>query len=144
MRSAPLTAAIGCLLIAGCSTSPGVIHGRTVILHAEASGAAESMDQFVSRIAPRALAASKAARAAVCGEVVGTGDEFSVRFKTDGYADECTLPGSGRTYILVNGTASDAREDHFSQINWQRPGYLITPWSVKYQDGVAKRPRTIR
>lgn len=66
-----------------------------------------------------------------------------VRVKTDGYMGACDLPKTRQPYVLVNGTAVDARENHFSKENWKRPGYLITPWSVKYQDGISKRPRTL-
>ncbi len=120
----------------------GVIHGRTVDLYQEQSNAGESLDSFVVRIAPRAVQASKAARATVCGQVEGNGP-YLVKVKTDGYTSTCDLPKTELPYVLVNGTAVDKRENHFSQVNWQRAGYLVTPWSVKHQDGVSKRPRNV-
>ncbi|KOQ76406.1 hypothetical protein ABW45_11625 [Stenotrophomonas maltophilia] len=140
----PLITTIAASLITACSTSPGVIHGRTVDLHQEASIAGESLDAFVVRIAPRALEASQTARATVCGQVEENAGQYTVQLKTDGYVSDCALPKTDRPYLLVNGTATDARENHFSQVNWQRPGYLITPWSVKYQDGANKRTRIVR
>lgn len=120
----------------------GVIHGRTVDLYQEQSNAGEGLDCFVVRIAPRAVQASKEARATVCGQVEGNGP-YLVKVKTDGYTSTCDLPKTELPYVLVNGTAVDKREDHFSQVNWQRAGYLVTPWSVKHQDGVNKRPRKV-
>ncbi len=119
-----------------------VIHGRTVDLYEEKSMPGESLDAFVLRIAPRAVLASQAARATVCGQLDGTGP-YAVKVKTDGFISTCDLPRTKLPYVLVNGTAVDARENHFSQVNWKRPGYLITPWSVKHQDGVNKRPRNL-
>lgn len=124
------------------ATDTGVIHGRTVDLYQEQSNPGESLDAFVVRIAPRAVEASKSARATVCGQVEGSGP-YLVKVKTDGFLSTCDLPETGLPYVLVNGTAVDVREDHFSQVNWQRAGYLVTPWSVKHQDGRQKRPRRV-
>ena len=88
--------------------------------------------------------ASRTARATVCGQIEEDAGRFIVQLKTDGYVSDCGLPKTVRPYVLVNGTATEARENHFSQLNWQRPGYLVTPWSVKYQDGASKRPRVVR
>ncbi|WP_426805403.1 hypothetical protein [Stenotrophomonas sp. SrG] len=121
----------------------GVIHARTVDLYQEQSNPGESLDAFVVRIAPRAVEASKTARATVCGQLEGSGP-YLVKVKTDGFLSTCDLPKTAQPYVLVNGTAVDVRENYFSQVNWQRPGYLVTPWSVKYQDGWQKRPRTVR
>lgn len=120
-----------------------VIHARTVDLYQEQSSPGESMDAFVVRIAPRAVEVSKSARATVCGQVVGSGP-YLIKVKTDGFLSTCDLPGTALPYVLVNGTAVDMRENHFSHVNWQRAGYLVTPWSVKHQDGLKKRPRTVR
>ncbi|WP_422507107.1 hypothetical protein [Stenotrophomonas sp. GZD-301] len=145
MRALFVTTALTAVLAAtSCSTEPGVIHARTVDLHREASADGEHLDAFVVRIAPRAIEASKAARATICGQVVESNGRFTIQMKTDGYFSECTLSQGASPYVLVNGTANDARENHFSQVNWQRAGYLVTPWSVKYQDGTSKRPRTVR
>lgn len=120
----------------------GVIHGRTVDLYQDESNPGETLDDFVVRVAPRALQASTDARATVCGQIEGSGP-YLVRIKTDGYTSTCDLPTTALPYVLVNGTAVDKREDHFSQVNWQRAGYLVTPWSVKHQDGQQKRPRKV-
>ena len=124
------------------ASDTGVIHGRTVGLYREQSKPGESLDDFVVRIAPRAVQASKEARATVCGQVEG-GGPYLVKVKTDGYTSSCDLPATALPYVLVNGTAVDKRENHFSQVNWQRAGYLVTPWSVKHQDGQQKRPRKV-
>ena len=109
----------------------------------EASTSGESLDNFVIRIAPKALEVSKAARATICGQIDGEEGHYTIQMKTDGYISDCSLPKSGRPYVLVNGMATEAREGHFSQENWKRPGYLVTPWTVKYQDGSSKRPRVL-
>ncbi|QDS15799.1 hypothetical protein [Xanthomonas arboricola] len=107
--------------------------GRTAQLYQETSDAGESLDAFVTRIAPRARAASVGARAVVCGEILGSGP-YTVTLKTDGYPDDCRVPKTAAPYVLVNGIANDARADHFSIANRFRPGYLVTPWSIKFQD----------
>lgn len=116
----------------------GVIHGRTVELYQEQSEPGEALDAFVVRLAPRALDASKTARASVCGHIEGAGP-YLVKVKTDGYMSTCDLPKNLAPYVLVNGTATDARENHFSLANRDRPGYLVTPWAVKFQDRAGVR-----
>ncbi|MBB4726331.1 hypothetical protein [Xanthomonas arboricola] len=112
--------------------------GRTAQLYQETSDAGESLDAFVTRIAPRARAASVGARAVVCGEILGSGP-YTVTLKTDGNPDDCRVPKTAAPYVLVNGIAKDARADHFSLANRFRPGYLITPWSIKFQDRAGLR-----
>ncbi|WP_115049126.1 hypothetical protein [Xanthomonas arboricola] len=113
--------------------------GRTAQLYQETSASGETLDAFVTRIAPRARSASISACAVVCGEIKGSGP-YTVVLKTDGYPDDCRLPKTTAPYVLVNGIAKDARADHFSIANRFRPGYLVTPWSIKFQDrsGVRK------
>lgn len=139
MRALITTTFLATILATGCTTAPGVIHGRTVELHQETSADGEPLDAFVVRIAPRALQASKTARATVCGQVEQVAGRHTVQLRTDGYVSDCGLPQSDLPYLLVNGTAVDARENHFSLANRDRPGYLITPWSVKFQDASGVR-----
>jgi len=141
MRAVLITTILAISSVAAAADT-GVIHGMTVALYQEESNPGESLDDFVVRIAPRAVQASKEARATVCGQVEG-GGPYLVKVKTDGYTSTCDLPKTAQPYVLVNGTAVDKRENHFSQVNWQRAGYLVTPWSVKHQDGVSKRPRNV-
>lgn len=107
--------------------------GRAAQLYQETSATGETLDAFVTRIAPRARAASVSARAVVCGEIQGNGP-YILALKTDGYPDDCRVPKTAAPYVLVNGIAKDARADHFSIANRFRPGYLVTPWSIKFQD----------
>ncbi|WP_104594296.1 MULTISPECIES: hypothetical protein [Xanthomonas] len=99
----------------------------------------ETLDAFVTRMAPRARAASVSSRAVACGEIQGNGP-YTVVLKTDGYQGDCRVRRAATPYVLVNGIAKDARADRFSIENRFRPGYLITPWNIKYQDrdGVRK------
>jgi hypothetical protein len=143
MRTVLITTILALAAGTAAAADTGVIHARTVDLYQEQSNQGETLDAFVVRIAPRAIEASKTARATVCGQVEGSGP-YRVKLKSDGFLSACDLPKTALPYVLVNGTAVDVREDHFSQVNWQRPGYLVTPWSVKYQNGLQKRPRTVR
>lgn len=143
MRAVLITTILALAVGTAAAADTGVIHGRTVDLYQEQSNPGESLDAFVLRIAPRAVDASKRARATICGQLEGSGP-YLVKVKTDGFLSTCDLPKTATPYVLVNGTAVDVREDHFSQVNWKRPGYLVTPWSVKYQDGRQKRPRAVR
>ncbi|MFB9112108.1 hypothetical protein QSH39_014635 [Xanthomonas arboricola pv. corylina] len=107
--------------------------GRTSQLYQETSASGETLDAFIVRIAPRARAASVSTRAIVCGEILGSGP-YTLALKTDGYPDDCRVPKTAAPYVLVNGIAKDARADHLSIANRFRPGYLVTPWSIKFQD----------
>ena len=133
MRAVLITTILAIAAGSAAAADSGVIHGRTVDLFQEQSMPGEAIDAFVVRLAPRALEASKAARASVCGHIEGTGP-YLVKVKTDGYMSTCDLPKNSTPYLLVNGTATDARENHFSLANRNRPGYLVTPWAVKFQD----------
>ncbi|MCC8495748.1 hypothetical protein [Xanthomonas hortorum] len=106
---------------------------RTTQLYQETSSSGESLDAFVTRIAPRARAASVSTRAIVCGEIQGSGP-YTLSLKTNGRQEWCEVPKTAAPYVLVNGIAKDAREDHIPSIYYRRPGYLITPWSIKFQD----------
>ncbi|MFX3669813.1 hypothetical protein [Xanthomonas prunicola] len=112
--------------------------GRTTDLYQETSYAGETLDAFVTRIAARARAASVSARAVVCGQIQGAGP-YTLALKTDGRQDWCEVPKTVAPYVLVNGIAKDAREDHIPAIYARRAGYLITPWSTKFQDRIASR-----
>ncbi|PPU32164.1 hypothetical protein [Xanthomonas sp. CFBP 7912] len=136
-----LITAAAALLGAATPAAAGepVKYGQTVELYEETSTAGETLDAFVSRIAPRARAASGNSRSIVCGEILGAGP-YTLALKTDGRKDWCEVPKTAAPYLLVNGIAKDAREDHIPAIYYRRPGYLITPWSIKFQDrnGVRK------
>ncbi|MCS3807790.1 hypothetical protein [Xanthomonas sp. 4461] len=131
-------ALLGATLPAFAADPPPVKFGQATELHQETSAAGESLDAFVIRIAPRARAVSVSTRSVVCGEISGTG-QYSVTFKTDGRQDMCTMRKNSAPYVLVNGIAKDAREDHIPAIYYRRPGYLITPWSIKFQDRTGVR-----
>lgn len=74
----------------------------------------------------------------MCGEIQGAGP-YSLTLKTDGRQEWCDVPKTTSPYLLVNGIARDAREDHIPAIYYRRPGYLITPWSIKFQDRTGVR-----
>ncbi|RJS04865.1 hypothetical protein [Xanthomonas sp. CFBP 7698] len=131
--AAAAVALLGTTLPALAADPPLGKFGRTAQLYQETSTANESLDAFVTRIAPRARAASLSARAVVCGDIQGRGP-YTLAFKTDGYPDDCRVPKTAAPYVLVNGIAKDARADHFSIANRFRPGYLVTPWTIKFQD----------
>ncbi|MEB1026029.1 hypothetical protein VDP41_06000 [Xanthomonas campestris pv. campestris] len=108
------------------------------LLQQESSLPGESLDAFVTRIAAGALAASREQRAIVCGEIAGVGP-FAIQLKTDGDGARCVVPKSSAPYLLVNGIAKDMRENHFPLTHRFQPGYLITPWSIKFQDRAGVR-----
>ncbi|MCC4613679.1 hypothetical protein LL963_16530 [Xanthomonas campestris pv. esculenti] len=131
-------ALLGATLPAFAADPPPVKFGQTTEVHQEISAAGESLDAFVTRIAPRVRTASVSARSVVCGEILGTGP-YSLMLKTDGRQDWCEVPKTAAPYVLVNGIAKDACEDHIPAIYARRPGYLITPWSIKFQDRTGVR-----
>ncbi|AOY63378.1 hypothetical protein ABFO19_09430 [Xanthomonas citri pv. glycines] len=124
---------LGATLSAFAADRSPMKSGHATELHRETSAAGESLDAFVVRIAPRARAASVSTRSVVCGEIMGSGP-YTLALKTDGRQDWCEVPKTAAPYLLVNGIAKDAREDHIPAIYYRRPGYLITPWSIKFQD----------
>ncbi|WP_434990033.1 hypothetical protein [Xanthomonas melonis] len=131
-------ALLGATLPALAADPLPVKFGQTTHLHQEISAAGESLDAFVTRIAPRARAASVSTRTVVCGEILGAGP-YSLTLKTDGQQDWCEVRKTAAPYVLVNGIAKDARADHFTLVHRFRPGYLITPWSIKFQDQAGVR-----
>lgn len=139
MHALLITAAAALIGVAIPAAAGETSHfGRTVQLYEETSTAGETVDAFVTRIAPRARAASVSTRTVVCGEILGAGP-YSLTLKTDGRQDWCEVPKTAAPYVLVNGIAKDAREDHIPAIYARRPGYLITPWSIKFQDRAGVR-----
>lgn len=123
------TIALAAVLLASCASMAD--RGKPLELYQETSAVGEPQDAFVLRIAPRALQASRDAYGAICGELIGAGP-YTVQFRTDHRTDSCAAPDSGGTALLVNGLAADARDGHFA-IDNRRPGYLVTPWVVKFQ-----------
>lgn len=123
------------LLLAACTSMAD--RGQPLELYQETSAAGETLDEFALRIAPRAIDASKAAYAAVCGEVLGTGP-YTVQLRTDHRAETCGAPNAGGVALLVNGLAVDASDAH-AHIDNRRPGYLVTPWVVKFHDATGER-----
>ncbi|WP_153066557.1 hypothetical protein [Xanthomonas arboricola] len=131
-------ALFGATLQALATDPPTVKFGQAAELYNETSAAGETMDAFVARIAPSARAASLQSQTVVCGQILGAGP-YSLTLKTDGRRDWCEVPKTAAAYVLVNGIAKDAREDHIPAIYYRRPGYLITPWSIKFQDRAGVR-----
>ncbi|MEP9689654.1 hypothetical protein QYG59_17995 [Xanthomonas perforans] len=138
LATAASLALLGARLPAFAADPPPLKTGHATELHRETSAAGESLDAFVARIAPRARAASVSTRSIVCGEIQGAGP-YSLTLKTDGRQEWCDVPKTTSPYLLVNGIARDAREDHIPAIYYRRPGYLITPWSIKFQDRTGVR-----
>ncbi|PPU28724.1 hypothetical protein [Xanthomonas arboricola] len=64
--------------------------GHAAQLYQETSATGETLDAFVTRIAPRARSASINERAVVCGEIQGSGP-YTLALKTDGYPDDCRV-----------------------------------------------------
>ena len=136
LRALPITLFAIAVARSAAAADTDVIHGRTVELYQEGSNPGETLADFVVRIVPRAQQTWKDARAKVRGQIEGSGP-YMAKVKTDGYTITCDLPKIAQPYVLVNGTTVDKRENHFSQVNWQHAGYLVTPWSVKHQNGVS-------
>jgi hypothetical protein len=104
-----------------------------VALYSEVSVQGESMDQFVYRIAPRAIAETARLRSEVCGAIEGNPDDgFTITIHTTNKKFFCTFPNpdagiSFHTHIYGN--------PFFSALDYSRPGYMAIGGSVWFQHG---------
>ena len=117
--------------------------GASEYLYTEVSNPGETMDAFVTRIAPKALEHTWKHNAEVCGPIRQTEQGYEVRISTDGRRDECSLPGDTVVYVHTHPRGIGFG---FSPSDYVRPGYLITERAVKYQNYLgerSKRPRLV-
>ncbi|WP_153066251.1 MULTISPECIES: hypothetical protein [Xanthomonas] len=131
-------ALLGATLPALAAEAPMAKFGRAAELYSETSSAGETLDAFVMRITPRARTASIGSSVVVCGEILCSGP-YTLALKTYGRQDWCDVLKTTAPYVLVSGIAKDAREDHILAIYARRAGYLIRPWSIKFQDRTGMR-----
>ncbi len=110
-------------------------------LYSEASIPNETRDDFVKRIAPRAVAYTAQTGWEVCGAIREADGVYTVDVRTSKRNDECELPGDTLVYLHTHPRNQGLG---FSAGDYVRPGYLLTEVAIKYQDGVSKRPRKIR
>lgn len=109
-------------------------------LYSEASIPGETRDQFVQRIAPRAIEYTRATGWEVCGAIREQDGVYTVAITTSERNSECALPGDTTVYLHTHPRSQGL---NFSAGDYVRPGYLITEVAIKYHDGINKRPRKI-
>ncbi|WP_303638829.1 hypothetical protein [Stenotrophomonas tuberculopleuritidis] len=109
-----------------------------VATHAGQAG--ESMDSFVLRVAPLAMAETKSRQAMVCGVIGEKDGSYSIRLRTDGDLGQCEIdmndlePGAASTGQTFHTHPKDV-ETFFSFEDYSQPGYVAQGRMVKHQKG---------
>ncbi len=117
-------------------------------LYTEVSKPGETMDDFVARISPHAVAVTEERRVSICG-VIGQADGiYSIRIGTINTWKRCeidlgdTAPGYTSTGVTFHTRTSDETESRvkgFSDRDFERPrGYIAYGKEVRYQEGRTK------
>lgn len=118
----------------------------SLALYTEVSNPGESMDDFVARISPQAVAVTEERRVSLCGVIGQSGGSYSIRIGTSNTWKRCeidlanTADGFTSTGVTFHTHTSD--EDSvrgFSDQEFNRPrGYIAYGTVVRYQEGRTK------
>lgn len=101
----------------------------------------ETMDAFVERIAPQAVAISNRAGLEVCGAIAEADGVYSIRM-VQGGPRACTIDfkdveagfvSTGQTFH-THPYAPSTRSG-FTRADYAAPGYLAEGWTLKHQAG---------
>lgn len=103
------------------------------------SESGESINGFLQRIAPSAIAYTRINRVEVCGTVIKRGDRFVLDlYRGEGYV--CRMPDlDGPTFH----THTEFSTPYFSDADFGKPGYLAFGNVLKYQSGDIASVKTI-
>jgi hypothetical protein len=122
------------IFLLGLAVQTASAGNRTITLYTEASRAGESMDDFVLRISRKALRATDAYQAEVCGAVTQAAGHYTLTLRTDLSANECTVPLTTSTLATFHThTATGGRL--FGEGDYAHAGYLATRMGVMHQSG---------
>ncbi|HEL4296726.1 TPA: hypothetical protein UM674_000655 [Stenotrophomonas maltophilia] len=119
-----------------------ILAAALLAISVHTSNPGESMDAFIVRIAPVAVAEAKARRAMVCGVIGQSDSSYSLRLKTDGEPLNCEIVMDD----LESGAVSSGQTFHthksdpfgparFSYDDYAAPGYLAQDNTVMHQRG---------
>lgn len=122
-------------------------------VYEERSAPGETMDDFIARISPRAVATTDQSRVMHCGVIGQAGEQYSIRIGTSNTWKSCqiTLSDVAQGFTSTGVTFRTATGDQdskqgFTDEDFKRPrGYIAFGDVVRYQEGRTKdRPVSIR
>lgn len=110
--------------------------GHPTSLYEERSLAGESTDEFLLRVAPRAVSYTNRTGHQVCGAVVQNPDGlYTIEMRTIGQGYRCEIPADTQLYFVTHIWSSGT----FSRAEREVPGYMATRNSLYHQDGRSER-----
>lgn len=137
MRSIVIIAAMAA---AHLSSSAIAAEAQGTQVYEETSTPGESLDAFMTRVAPRALATTHKRDEALCGLIAKTdSDQFSLRMVSTGSPWKCTLdksslaPGAQWTGLVFR-THTLRADDEWTSSDMANPGYLVTEHKLTYRN----------
>lgn len=105
-------------------------------LYDERSLAGETADNFILRIAPRAVSYTNRTGHQVCGAVEQNPDgQYTIEMRTIGQGYRCEIPADTQLYFVTHIWSSGT----FSRAERELPGYMATRNSLYHQDGRSER-----
>lgn len=124
--------------VAGTATAEGSngTQGATNALYQERSIPGESMDDFVLRVAPRAVSYTNRTSHQVCGAIVKTTDGLlQIDMHTTGNGYRCEVPSETDVYFVTHVWSRGT----FSRSEREIPGYMATRNTLYFQSGGNER-----
>lgn len=111
----------------------------SLVLYTETSLPGETRDDFVVRIAPRAVEHTAKLRSEVCGEIIMVDGVYSLTITTDNRPTACDITMSGQADTVTFHT-HPARTDvrGFSDLDYKHPGYVAFEDRLRFQAGRLK------
>jgi hypothetical protein len=99
------------------------------------SAPGESMDQFVTRVSPEAVAYTAEHKVEVCGAIGQDGPEMTLVLTTDGNAMECKVSKvRGKFTGFIFHTHTSKGNEGWANADLAVPGYLATPRKLLWQN----------
>lgn len=95
----------------------------------------ESMDQFVTRVAPEAVAYTMKHNVEVCGMIAKEGEGYVLTVKTQNVNNGCTIEVPVNSTGMTFHTHPSPIAFKFHDKDFQMPGYLGTVRGVRFQQG---------
>lgn len=104
-------------------------------LYTEVSQSGETMDEFMVRIAPKAVEYTLKNSLEVCGMIEKDGNEMKLNIFTDHKNNSCTIPVPSNSAGITFHTHPSRNSFKFHGKDFNVKGYLGTARGVRYQEG---------
>lgn len=105
-------------------------------LYTENSKQGESVDDFMVRVAPRAVAYTLVHNVEVCGMIYKTDNTYAISIGTENSNNACSMPVPAGSIGLTFHTHPSPIAFKFHDKDFSVPGYLGTVCGVRFQNGV--------